>query len=795
MIAEVVRGDSMPDLISYLFGPGRYNEHENQHLVAGYADSVFSAPDQLWRSEPGVQRHVHREARGLGWEVDYPRSRWGTEVPGGSVWHCSMSIKAEEGQLTDAQWTEAAHAMVSALGFSGEDGKAPCRWVAVRHGLSANGNDHIHLAVNLVREDGTKASTWNDFRKAGAVCADLETRFGLQHVAGRTSGRHLSEPSRADREISAARREPEPLRIRLERTVRACTAAADSEARFIGLIRKHGLLIRPRYASGDRTRVVGYAVADRDGRQAYSTWTKTRGPIWFGGGKLATDLALPRLRERWGAETDVTDTEALAAWSVAATMAAEGPAPRVKSQRQVADADGDAGAAADLLAAVATSTEGRRPGPLSEAARHMARAAQENPSPRDMTVTEAVRGMADTFLSVTFAGESSAAGALILMQEVARLADTCAARAATVTAQREAQRASVLVRTSIEALTRKADTQAAATLTSTTKEPSMSEPTHEEETLRLVTQAGVLAAQLARARVGGRSGASSPGRQTDREVSRLRAAGYSENTPYDDLLRNLLGEQRWASYARDDARLAAAAAITDADRAGIYDMEMLLTKAVHRRAWETDPTSPARSVAEILHYRVTTEAERRHESVMVGSSPSSRSRSGPYRTDLRSTSSQPSPGKPVQAQPQPLKFVTPYDGKLRDLLGEERWQQYAADPKREAVATLLTQAAADGRDVDDVLTQAVTMREFEQDPVSPARRVAGVLHYRIESVLADKPEPEPRQGVPDGLSAVLSNAQAPTGSGPKTPVQPDQAHATPPPHQRYGRPSDGREGR
>jgi hypothetical protein len=39
--------------------------------------------------------------------------------------------------------------------------------------------------------------------------------------------------------------------------------------------------------------VTGYAIADRDARHAYSKKTGTRGPIWFGGGKLATDLPPP----------------------------------------------------------------------------------------------------------------------------------------------------------------------------------------------------------------------------------------------------------------------------------------------------------------------------------------------------------------------------------------------------------------------------------------------------------------------------------------------------------------------
>ena len=67
-------------------------------------------------------------------------------------------------------------------------GKAACRWVAVRHGLSTNGNDHVHIAVSLVREDGTKASTHNDFMKAQQVCRDLERDFGLEQLESRDRG-------------------------------------------------------------------------------------------------------------------------------------------------------------------------------------------------------------------------------------------------------------------------------------------------------------------------------------------------------------------------------------------------------------------------------------------------------------------------------------------------------------------------------------------------------------------------------------------------------------------------------
>jgi hypothetical protein len=759
MIAEIVRGDGMPELISYLFGPGRHNEHVDQHLVAGYADAVFTAPDRLWESEPGVQRQVQKEARDLGWQVEYPRSRWGTEVPRGHVWHCSLAIRSGEGQLTDTQWAEAAHAMIDALGFSGADGKAPCRWVAVRHGLSAEGNDHIHIAVNLVREDGTKASTWNDYRKAGAVCAGLEERFGLQHVAGRMTGRSVPEPSRADQEISAARGEDEPLRTRLERKVRACSAAARSEAHFIALARAHGLLIRPRYNTGDRTRVTGYAVADRDGRHAFSIRTGARGPIWFGGGKLASDLALPRLRERWQADATVTSMEALAAWS-ASTSTAPGFRPRRASgeRASVTGDDYDITAVAGVLAAAATGIEGSHPGPLSRAARHMARAAQDQPPPAPVD-SGVLRTMADSFLTIAFGGTD--AGALILVNEVALLAGACAARAATSVTRREAQRASVLVQASIAALTDAASTQAASTLTTSTRGTPMSEPTHEEDFLRHLTQAGVLAARVARIRFSG------PGMTAD--VAGLRAAGYSEQTRHDDHLRQLLGEQRWASYAADPARIVAAAAITDGDRAG-YDMPTLLAGVVQQRRWENDDRSPSQSVARVLYYRVTREMAR--------------------------TAGQASP-RTAAGQGRPVALFPQQEGKLRELLGEHRWQQYTADPRRHDVAELITRAHREGRDVDALLVTAVTSRPFEDDPVSPARNIADVLHYRLQRELS-QPEPGgspamPR--LPGQVADALAHGNAPAGARPQGSRTDPAARQSPPPAHTAGRYSGERTSR
>ena len=52
------------------------------------------------------------------------------------------------------------------------------------------------------------------------------------------------------------------------------------------------------------------------------------------------------------------------------------------------------------------------------------------------------------------------------------------------------------------------------------------------------------------------------------DVKALKAAGYREQTPYDDHLRQVLGEQRWAKHAADPARVVCAALITDGAAAG-----------------------------------------------------------------------------------------------------------------------------------------------------------------------------------------------------------------------------------
>ena len=131
--------------------------------------------------------------------MDLPAVLFGTEVPGGACWHLSLSTKAgTDRELSDAEWAEVAKEAMSRLGFEASGHQAACRWVAVRHGRSSAGNDHVHVVVDLVREDGKVAPTANDFRQLSRLCADMEGRYGLscRRGAGQEDGDARAHPGR-----------------------------------------------------------------------------------------------------------------------------------------------------------------------------------------------------------------------------------------------------------------------------------------------------------------------------------------------------------------------------------------------------------------------------------------------------------------------------------------------------------------------------------------------------------------------------------------------------------------------
>ncbi|MBC7632976.1 relaxase/mobilization nuclease domain-containing protein [Aeromicrobium sp.] len=308
--------------MNYLAGPGRSNEHENPHLV-GASEGIMS-----WYSTAELSRI---QATELGRFLEAPNRQHGTAVrkavkarteDGGTVltgerrdahvWHCSLSLAPDHPAISDEAWGEIANEFVRAMDFvsideHGNEVKAPCRWVATHHGSSVNGGDHIHIAVNLVREDGTKASTSNDFKRASKACTEIELRHGLTVLESRQNGYGIKDLTRAEL-VKANKTSAEPDRLMLGRTVRAYATGSADEAEFVRRCRRGGVLVRPRYASDRTDVVVGYSVAARP--------PAGESPVWFGGGNLGRDLTLPRLRSGWP-DTPEEHTAAVAEWNAA----------------------------------------------------------------------------------------------------------------------------------------------------------------------------------------------------------------------------------------------------------------------------------------------------------------------------------------------------------------------------------------------------------------------------------------------------------------------------------------------
>ncbi len=299
MMPNVTRGARMKGLLEYLVGEGKANEHTEPHLVAG--DGAVMA----WHDDAVLSMGAAREVADY---LDKPRQLFEVEVPRGSVWHCSLSLRSEEGIVDEGKWAEIAHDFVDGMGFTETSGKAGCRWVAVHHGQSKEGNDHIHIAVSLVREDGTKASVWNDYKKAQTLAGALEKKYDLQVLESR--GAQRGDRGVTPAEIHKAQRqgEVEPERTAIARTVRGCAGASREEGEFVRRARGAGLLVRARYAAGRDDVIEGYSVARRPARGER--------PIWFGGGHLAKDLTLPRLRQTW-TDSPQAATAAAAEWNAA----------------------------------------------------------------------------------------------------------------------------------------------------------------------------------------------------------------------------------------------------------------------------------------------------------------------------------------------------------------------------------------------------------------------------------------------------------------------------------------------
>lgn len=274
------RGKRTLGLLYYLYGPGTHEEHVDPHLVAAW-DSLTPDPgrdpqatytqlQQLLDQPVGALAPSHRPAK--------------------HVWHLSVRAAPEDPVLSDEQWGQIARRMVAATGIAPDGDDAGCRWAAVRHA-----DDHIHIVATLVREDGRRPRLHNDTGRAQAEARLIEAEYGLKRL-NTGDGTAAQRPTSAERHKAARQGRERTAREELRETVRRAVAGAAGEEEFFDRLAAAGLLVRKRTApSGD---LLGYKVALPDDRN------KDGEPVFYPGARLAPDLSLPQIRERFTSALD-----------------------------------------------------------------------------------------------------------------------------------------------------------------------------------------------------------------------------------------------------------------------------------------------------------------------------------------------------------------------------------------------------------------------------------------------------------------------------------------------------------
>lgn len=435
MIPNIVRGGRMVGLVMYLAGEGQANEHQNQRLITG-DDRV------LFEVEPGVQLSadqrldianiLERPNKLYDTSVTVPAKEYDPETgesqtvgrKDAHVWHCSLSLRAEEGQLDDATWAKISRDFVEQMGFIDPDGAKSSRWAVFHHGASKNGNDHVHIAVQLVREDGTKADVHNDQHRAHQVCAQLERKYGLEVLETREQGRGLSGEKPAERRRAETEQRPQGIRDELRRRMRSSLATASHQGEYIQHLLDAGVRVQPRFKKGSTSKVAGYRVAmpPRSGKDGQADGQT----VWYSPSKLDAELSWPKVGERF-AGRGREDAERLLASLHQGKRAQPDTGSRLpgfsrETAAQLMSGKTTPDSLANIYARVSMSLEARNPGEFTKLSQDFSRLSQ---GPGNSRHAVQLMGRA--------ASKDSARGWIAMMKQANRLArviaETSAARA------------------------------------------------------------------------------------------------------------------------------------------------------------------------------------------------------------------------------------------------------------------------------------------------------------------------------------------------------------------------------
>lgn len=171
MIAKITRGNRVGDIAAYLHGPGKADEHRyvrggQRHPGGLVIASTIGAEGAIDPAE---------------WAADLRRSQQTRPDITKPIWQASLRVAPGDRTMSNREWADAASRFMDEMGVGGHP------WVAVRHG-----DDHVHVVVSRVNDDGTVWHGRNDRRAAQRVCTLLEKVHGLGEAP-----RRKTQPKRA----------------------------------------------------------------------------------------------------------------------------------------------------------------------------------------------------------------------------------------------------------------------------------------------------------------------------------------------------------------------------------------------------------------------------------------------------------------------------------------------------------------------------------------------------------------------------------------------------------------------
>ncbi|WP_051970095.1 relaxase/mobilization nuclease domain-containing protein [Kitasatospora azatica] len=276
MITTARSGKYTLGALQYLYGPGRVNEHTDPHLVGSW-DGFAPDPGRDPEATLAQLRDV----------LDLHVVRYGQPVKK-HVYHRMVRADPSDRNLSDEEWADIARRIVAVAGIAPDGDPDGCRWIAVHHG-----DNHIHILATTIRADLTQARLRGDQYRAEDELTEIERQYRLKDLSDtRTPEYRAAIPKRAKSpELRKAERlgQEETGRARLRTGVRRALAGAATEEEFLARLTVQGIRFEiRRLPSGDAK---GYTFALPTGGPS--------GPVWFSGSKLAADLTLPKIHERF----------------------------------------------------------------------------------------------------------------------------------------------------------------------------------------------------------------------------------------------------------------------------------------------------------------------------------------------------------------------------------------------------------------------------------------------------------------------------------------------------------------